>query len=51
MAFALLFSGVPERLGVAPRLFVRLYRVPHALHNIGFAAGPLRHCGESTAPQ
>jgi hypothetical protein len=30
-----------------PRLFVRRYRVPHALHSIGFDAGPRRHCGES----
>ena len=34
-----------------PRLFVRRYRVPHALHSRGFEAGPRRHCGESVGPQ
>jgi len=32
---------------LGPNVFVRRYRVPQALHNIGFDAGPLRHCGES----
>ena len=34
-----------------PRLFVRLKRVPHALHSWGFSGGPLRHWGDSHTPQ
>lgn len=32
---------------LGPSEFVRRYRVPHALHSMGFEAGPRRHCGES----
>ena len=30
-----------------PSWLVRRYRVPQALHSMGFVGGPLRHCGDS----
>ena len=41
-------AAATRAIGVGgPKLFVRRYRVPQALHSIGLEAGPRLHCGES----
>lgn len=37
--------------GTGPSWLLRRYRVPHALHSIGFSGGPRRHWGDSVALQ
>ena len=37
--------------GTGPSWLLRRYRVPHALHSMGFSGGPRRHWGDSVAPQ
>lgn len=47
----LIIASFQPLTGTLPKLRVRRNRMPQALQSTGLPLGPLRHCGELTAPQ